>query len=111
MHFNFRCESDDVVVPEDGFDFGKVSFREIRAGIDGAIVYAADFERKRIGLRCDDKICAERCEFGGKAIADVERDAKRGGNDGHTEGECGKSQHLAARTASERVGDKAGEHG
>ena len=36
-------EGDDVVVPEDGFDFGEVGFGEVRAGVYGAVVYATDF--------------------------------------------------------------------
>src|SRR4029077_16584869 len=73
--FENRSERDDVVVPEDGFDFGEVGFREVRAGVDGAIVDTADFERQRIGLRRNNEICAERREFGGEAIANVEGNA------------------------------------
>src|SRR5215813_549572 len=82
-----RSEGDDVVVPENGFDFGKIGFGEIGAGVGGAIIYAADFEGERIGLRCDDEICAKRSEFRSEAVADVERNAQCGGDDSHAKRE------------------------
>ena len=76
-------EGDDVVVPEDGFDFGEAGFGEVGAGVDGAVVHATDFERERVGLGRYNKICAEGAKFGGEAIADVEGDAERRGDYSH----------------------------
>src|SRR5437773_1527104 len=65
FHWEFqdRCKAHDIVVPEDGLKLRKVGFREIRAGIDGTIVHAADFERQRISLRRDQQICTQAAEF------------------------------------------------
>jgi len=104
-----RSERDDVVVPEDGLDFGQVGFREVRAGIGGTIVYAADFERQRVSLRGSDKICTEGGEFGCEAIANVEGHAERGSDNCHSERERCKRQQLAMRASREGVGDEAGE--
>src|SRR5205085_2141096 len=103
-------EGEDVVVPEDGLDFGEVGFREIGAGIGGAIVYAADFERQRVGLGGNDKICPEGGEFGGEAIANVQGHAECSSDNGHAESEGRDRQHLAARAARDGVGDESGEH-
>ena len=89
MYGNVECRSerDDVVVPEDGLDFGEIGFREVGTGIGGTIVYAADFERQRVSLRGNDKICAERGEFGSEAIANVEGHAECSSDNGHAESE------------------------
>src|SRR5215471_7326146 len=107
---NWR-ESDDVVVPEDGLDFGEIGFGEIGAGVDRAVVNATDFERQRISFRRNEQIGAEATEFAGQAVADVERDAEGGGSNGHAKSECGAREELAARAAREGVGDEAKEHG
>ena len=39
-------EGDDVVAPENGFEFAEVGFGQVGAGVDGAIIDAANFERK-----------------------------------------------------------------
>ncbi len=51
LDFQNWGEGGDVVVPENGFDFGEVGFGEIGAGIGWAEIDAADFQRERIGFR------------------------------------------------------------
>src|SRR5579859_540463 len=77
-------EADNVVAPKNGFELAEVSFGQICASVYRAIVDASDFERKRIGLRGNQEICAEAAKFTREAIPDVERHAQRSGGHGHT---------------------------
>jgi hypothetical protein len=46
----------------------------------------------------------------GEAIADVERNAEGGGDDGHAKSERRAGEQLAAGTASKGIGNEAEEH-
>ena len=62
-------------------------------------------ERKRIGLRGDEKGCAETAKFASETVANVERHAQRRGGYTHAQRERGPCQKFVARAASKRIGD------
>ena len=107
MDWNFknRGEANDVVAPENGFELAEIGFGEISAGVDRAIIDAADFEGERIRLRGHQQVRAEAAKFAREAVADVQRDAQRRGGHSHAERERRAGEELVARAAGERIGD------
>ena len=94
-------------MPEDSFDFGEVGFGEVGARVYRAVVYTADLQGERVGLRGDQQVCSQAAEFVRKAVAYVQRNAQRGGRHGHSQRQSRASQKLVARAAAERVGYEA----
>jgi hypothetical protein len=109
-NFHHWCEADDIVTPENCFDFAQVLLGKICAGINGTIIDTTNFERQRIGLRGDEEISSQGAKFMGEAIADVERNAEGCGDDGHAKSQSRAGEQLAAGTASKGIGNEAKEH-
>src|SRR6266403_715783 len=108
--FKDWCERNDVIMPENSFQLRQVGFGEVRAGVHGAIVDTADFERQRIGLRRDKKICTETAKFFCQPVPYIERYAQRRGGHAHAESQRRAGEKLVARASSKGIGNKSQEH-
>src|SRR5260370_1943114 len=103
----YRREGHNVVVPEDWFQFRKVSFGKVRPCIHGTIIHAANFKRQRVRLRRYQKIGAQAPKFLRQSVAHVQRYAQRRRGYSHTESERRSGEELVARTASKRIGNNS----
>src|SRR5258708_9608864 len=97
-------------MPENGLELAEVGFGQVSAGIDGAVVHTANFERKRVRLRRHEEIRAQAAEFFRQTVADIERHTQRGGGYSHAEGQRPPRQALVAWAASKRNRNPASKH-
>src|SRR5258705_4025287 len=93
-------------IPENGLELAEVGLGQVSAGIDGAVVHTANFERKRVRLRRHEEIRAQGAEFFRQTVADIERHTQRGGGYSHAEGQRRPGQELVAWAESKRIGNE-----
>ena len=105
-----RRKAENIVPPENRFEFPEIGLGQICAFIHRAVVHASDFQRQSIRFGRDDQVGAQRAKFPRQAVAHFQRYRERCCRDGHAHNKRRSRQHLTARVANEGFAYEAGEH-
>src|ERR1700730_1934814 len=103
-------ESHDVVAPENAFDFGQISFAEIRTVTGGLQVHATDFDVQRVFLWSHDQVRPVAAQLTADLVADVGCNGDHGGGHTNPEHDGNSSQEFAPLLAPEGFVEQAQEH-